>query len=248
MEYQINVHLRFYEELNDFLSNDRQKIRFTYQVAPKTSVKDVVESLGVPHPEIDLILVNGKSVDFLYQVQNDDNISVYPVFEKLDISEIIRLRPAPLRNMRFILDVHLGKLAKHLRLLGFDTDYQNDRTDAEIVMQSLKEHRLILTRDIGLLKHKKITHGHWMRNTDPEKQLDEVLTQFDLYRLCQPFTRCLECNSLLTPVLKENIVAELLPMTSQYYENFMRCSGCGRIYWEGTHYQKLKKFVEKYVK
>lgn len=241
----ICIHLRFYEELNDFLPLEKQKVCFDRLVAAKTSMKDVIESTGVPHAEIDLILVNGKSVDFSYQVREGDYISVYPVFELLDIKDIIHLRPEPLRNPRFILDVHLGKLAKNMRLLGFDAQYNNSYSDETIIQHSQNEKLTVLTRDIGILKNKMITHGYWIRQTDPEKQIIEVLNKFDLYRRCNPFTRCLECNGLLEKVEKSKIVQHLPPLTEKYYENFMRCNLCHRIYWEGTHYNKLKNWVKK---
>src|SRR5512137_327211 len=104
--YQIS--LRFYEELNDFLPPERQKVQFSHTLAGKVSIKDVIESLGVPHTEVDLILVNHSPVDFTYIVQPDDQISVYPTFESFDISTLTPLRPKPLREIRFVLDVHLG--------------------------------------------------------------------------------------------------------------------------------------------
>lgn len=244
-EKKITVHLRFYEELNDFLPLNKRKINFDHAVLPKTSIKDVIESLGVPHTEIDLILVNGNSIHFGYQVQDNDYISVYPVFESLDISDITHLRPTPLRISCFILDVHLGKLARHLRLLGFDVIYDNHYADKEIAMRSQTESRIVLTRDIGLLKNKIITRGYWVRQTDPEKQVIEILTKFDLYRSCHPFTRCIECNGLLEAVEKNSIAHLLLPETEKYYEHFTRCHSCKRLYWEGTHYKKLKSLVDK---
>lgn len=243
----INLILRFYEELNDFLSGEKQKIAFSHTITHSASVKDVIESFGVPHTEIDLILVNGKSVDFNYKIQDGDYISVYPVFESVDIRPIISLRPQPLRKILFILDTHLGKLARHLRLLGFDVVYDNYFTDQTIVQRCLNENRIVLTRDIGLLKNKMITHGYWIRNIEPEKQVEEILKRFDLYRQCHPFTRCIECNGLLQEVAKNEIANHLLPMTYKHYQHFVRCNQCYRIYWEGTHYQKLKKLVNKFL-
>lgn len=243
----INIYLRFYEELNDFLPLKKRKTCFAHKVAPKTAIKDVIESLGVPHTEIDLILVNQKSVDLTYQVHDDDRISVYPVFEALDISELEHIRPKPLRKTRFILDVHLGKLAKYLRLLGFNVVYDNHFSDATIAMQSQSENRIVLTRDIGLLKHKKISHGYWIRNHDPIKQVKEILKRFDLYQQCKPFTRCIECNGLLETANKSDIIENLPPLTSKYYQNFMRCNTCQKIYWQGNHYQKLRNLVNKFI-
>ncbi|CAM2839822.1 Uncharacterized conserved protein [Legionella steigerwaltii] len=240
----ISIQLRFYEELNDFLSPEKRKTQFIHTVAQKTSIKDLIESLGVPHTEIEVILVNGKSVDFSYLVQDKDYISVYPVFETFDVSELIRLRPKPLRKMRFILDVHLGKLAKYLRLLGFDVIYENNLTDEAIIKCSKNEHRIVLTRDIGILKNKTITHGHWMHHTDPEQQVEEVLHQFQLKKQCHPFTRCLSCNGQLKNIEKDKVSADIPKLAQKYYETFMLCESCKKVYWEGSHYNKLKKWVE----
>ena len=243
----LTIQLRFYEELNDLLPQEKRKVCFSHTVAQQTTIKDVVESLGVPHTEIDLILVNGKSVDFNYLIHHQDYISVYPIFESLDISELIRLRAKPLRKPRFILDVHLGKLAKYLRLLGFDAVYANNLSDEIIVLRSKKERRITLTRDVGLLKNKSVTHGHWMRNTDPKKQVEEVLHRFNLAKQCHPFTRCLTCNGLLKKVEKNQIIAQIPPLAQKYYKIFMQCQSCRKIYWAGSHYSKLKNWIEKIV-
>lgn len=244
----ITIYLRFYEELNDFLPDNKQKITFTHQVPVRNSIKDVIEALGIPRTEVDLILVNGNSVNFSYQVQNNDAISVYPTFEGLNIQSVTHLREKPLRNIRFILDVHLGKLARLLRLFGFDCDYQRYRKDQDIISESITKKRVVLTRDIGLLKNKKITHGYWLRNTDPFKQLEEILLRFDLAKECKPFSRCLLCNGLLKPIEKAEVEEQLDPLTRQYYQLFWCCIGCEKLYWQGSHYQKLKELVEKIEK
>ncbi len=171
---------RFYEELNDFLPKEKRKSRFEHKFIDQTSVKDMIESLGVPHVEVDLILVNGSSVNFSYIVKDQDDISVYPVFESFDISDVQHLRAIPLRNPKFILDVHLGTLARYLRILGFDAKYENNYSDDEIVNISLKEKKTILTRDKGILKRNNVTHGYWIRTTTPELQLKEVVDRFHL--------------------------------------------------------------------
>lgn len=244
----IQIQIRFYEELNDFLPPSKHKTSFEHFVAAGTTVKDVSESLGVPHTEIDLILANGNSVDFNYQLKNHDYISVYPTFESLDISPVIRLRPHPLRHPIFILDVHLGKLARRMRVLGLDAAYENNLSDKEIQQRSLDEHRIILTRDVGLLKNKNVTHGYWVRQTDPEKQLLEILHRFDLLNICKPFTRCLNCNGILHIVEKNTIQKKLLPHTKQYFQDFVQCEQCHKLYWKGSHYQKLKKWCDRIIK
>ena len=236
---------RFYEELNDFLPASRKKRSFSYSFDGNLSVKDAIEAIGIPHVEVDMILVNGISVDFSQKLKNEDNVSVYPVFESFDISAVTHLREKPLRNTKFILDVHLGKMAKYLRLLGFDTLYESSYNDNEIISISKAEKRIILTRDRGLLKNNKVTHGCWIRSQHTCEQLKEVISRFDLRAGAKPFTRCLECNSLLNDVKKEEI-SDFLPLrTKKYYDEFKHCPGCKRIYWEGSHYEKMKKHIEE---
>lgn len=238
------ITLRFYEELNDFLPPGRRKVAFAHPLANGGSVKDLIESLGVPHTEVDLILVNGVSVDFGYRVRNGDRISVYPVFEALDISPLVHLRPAPLRVTRFVLDTHLGRLAAYLRLLGFDTLYRNDYDDPALARISVDEHRILLTRDHRLLMHKQITHGYYIRARQPHAQLLEILARFDLFDARRPFTRCLHCNGLVHPVAKAQIDQHLLPRTRTYYDEFWQCADCGKIYWKGSHYKRMQQMIE----
>ena len=238
---------RFYEELNDFLSAGKKKVSFSYSFTGNPSVKDAIEALGVPHVEVDMIIVNGKPVDFTYKLRNEDQVSVYPVFESFDISTVSPLREKPLRHPAFILDVHLGKLAKHLRLCGLDTLYFKHLTDPEIIKISLKEHRIILTRDKGLLKNRKVTHGYWIRSIKPETQLKEVLFRFDLKTNLHLFSRCLECNGVLTDVPKEEIIDHLLPKTREYYTEFKKCPVCGHIYWAGSHFESMKSYIDSII-
>jgi len=240
----IQVWFRFYEELNDFLPPSRRGISFPSIIKGNPSVKDAIEALGVPHVDVDMIIINGDPVDFTYKLKEGDHVSVYPVFESFDISSVSPLRAKPLRETKFILDVHLGKLAKYLRLCGFDTLYGNRYTDDFIIGISLSDHRIILTRDRGILKNRKVMHGYWIRSAVPEEQLTEVLNRFDLRGSFNPFTRCLECNGLLSDVKKEEIIGRLLPDTKKYFNDFRKCTKCGRIFWEGSHYDKMKIFIE----
>lgn len=232
--------LRFYEELNDFLPVERRKVQFGHTLAGKTSIKDVIESFGVPHTEIDLILVNQQSVDFAYIVQPDDVISVYPVFEAFDITPLVRLRPKPLREVRFVLDVHLGRLAVYLRFLGYDTLYQNNYSDEELARISAEERRFLLTRDRGLLKRRMVTHGYYVRATIPKQQLAEVVQRFQLASQAAMFSRCTVCNSLLVTVEKQQILHRLPPNTQMYYQSFFYCQHCDKVYWEGSHYHNMQ--------
>lgn len=239
---------RFYEELNDFLPSDKRKRTFDYKFNGNPSIKEPIEALGVPHTEVDLILVNGKSVGFGHKLKQGDFVSVYPVFESIDISPIVKLREKPLRNSAFIVDSHLGKLARMLRLIGFDTQYDKDDDDLEIVRKSIQQKQIILTRDRQLLQRKEVTHGYCVRSTDPENQVYEVLERFDLYSQVKAFYRCMMCNGIIHPIDKADIRHRLKPKTEKYFNEFYFCPGCERIYWKGSHYEKLKKKVEKLIK
>lgn len=237
---------RFYAELNDFLSSERRMQCFIYYFDNHPSIKDSIEALGVPHTEVDLILVNGESVDFGYLLQTADYVSVYPVFESFDITPLLRVRPQPLQEIRFILDVHLGKLANYLRMLGFDTLYRNDYDDAELAQISSQEKRILLTRDIGLLKRSVVTHGYFLRETCPRRQLQEILRRFDLaHKTVIPFQRCISCNGLVKLVDKAELWQQLPVDTLSYYETFYGCASCGKIYWKGSHYDKMQAFIEE---
>lgn len=239
------AYFRFYEELNDFLPPGKRKIKFEHKYSGRNSIKDIIESLGVPHTEVDMILVNGSSVNFSYIIKDKDEISVYPVFESFDISDVQHLRAKPLRNPKLILDVHLGTLARYLRVLGFDSKYENDLSDDEIVKISAEEKRTILTRDKGILKRNNVTHGYWIRNEKPEEQLKEVVRRFNLKDAIKEFARCLECNSKLEPIDKEKIIDRLPEKVKERQDKFRYCSSCDKIYWEGTHFEKMKKLIER---
>ena len=238
------VTLRFYEELNDFLPKDKKKKRFVHNFIDRTSVKDLIESLSVPHTEVDLILVNGISVGFEYIINDAEDISVYPVFESLDISDVQHLRPKPLRNPKFVADVHLGRLTRYLRMMGFDVYYKNNLSDDEIVKISSKERRAILTKDRGILKRNEVTHGYWLRSTKVKEQAIEVLKRFDLKNQINEFSRCIECNQSLNPVPKEKIINELPEKVAYSQDEFYRCQSCNKLFWKGTHYQKMLSFIQ----
>ena len=218
MSEQITI--RFYEELNDFLPPDRHKRDFDVEMQKARSVKDLIESIGVPHTEIDLIIVDGESVDLSYQVQSGDHISVYPVFESLDISPLNHCQPEPLRDTGFILDVHLGRLAAYLRMLGFDTLYQNNYDDPELAEISASEHRILLTCDRKLLMRKQITRGYFVRSRLPRQQMLEVLSRFDLFDNQKPFTRCMSCNGKTYAVTNWKLKTGYCPKLENTTMNF----------------------------
>lgn len=236
---------RFYASLNDFLPLARRGRSFVHHFEARTSIKDMIESLGVPHTEVDLLLVNGESVDFDRIVQDGDRISVYPPFTTLDISSLTRVRPEPPPEPRFVLDVHLGKLAAYLRLLGFDALLPDDSDDANLARLAAEEDRILLTRDRGLLKRSSVRYGYCLRSTDSTRQLLEVMRRYRLVNLVQPFTRCLRCNGLLEPVDKASISDRLPPATNANYNEFRHCQSCGQIYWKGSHYARLEALIRR---
>ena len=239
------IEIRFYAELNDFLQPERRQRAFRYTFHGTPSVKDTIEAIGVPHTEVDVILVDDRSVGFKHLLQGGERITVYPVFERYDVSPIQRLRPEPLRVTRFIADVHLGSLARNLRLLGFDTIWERDLADETIVEIARDEQRIILTRDKGILKNGRVTHGYWLRSTDPLRQLDEVIRAIDLGRDIEPYTRCMECNGELQSA-ERSAVAHAVPLqVFLIYRDFMQCRRCHRVYWQGSHLRRLDKIIER---
>jgi uncharacterized protein with PIN domain len=239
------VTFRFYAELNDFFPSGKRKRAIAYDFHGSPAVKDAIEALGVPHTEVDVVLVNGHSVNFAYRLRPGDRVAVYPVFESLDISPLVRLRESPLRRTAFIADVHLRKLARLLRLLGFDTAHSNDYPDAEIVAIASNEGRIILTRDRQLLKHSAVTHGYWIRSGHPLEQAREVVHRFDLTAQAQPFRRCLSCNGLLKPVDKKEVLSRIPPKTALWQDEYFICQACDKLFWRGTHFSKLQETVER---
>lgn len=226
---------RFYEELGDFLPPERRKRSFMHAFDGTPAVKDRIEALGVPHTEVDLILVDGEPVGFQHRLRGGERVAVYPMFECFDLGAATRLRPAPLREPRFVLDVHLGRLASYLRLLGFDTLYRNDYGDEELLAISQTQRRILLSRDTGLLKRAALTHGAFLHATDPRRQLREVCDRFQLDALIAPFTRCARCNGMV-----EALATEAISGDGNGYR-LSRCKECGQIYWPGSHLTRLRQ-------
>jgi uncharacterized protein with PIN domain len=238
-----DVCFRFYGRLNDFLPAARRGSRFTYRLRHLPSVKDAIESLGVPHPEVDVILVNGSPEDFACRLRDGDDVSVYPAFRSIDMSGLRRAGIDPPSVIRFAVDVHLGKLASLLRLAGFDAVVMPD--DSDVAAMASRDARIALTRDVNLLKRRVLRHGYWVRSTDPEWQLTEVLERFDLVSRMEPFARCLRCNVPVVAVDAEAVAARLLPRTRAAFWQFHRCAECDRIYWQGSHYDRLCQLLER---
>lgn len=240
----VTATFRFYEELNDFLLPDRRKREFVSPCARAATTKHMIEALGVPHTEVELILVNGESVGFDRLLKEGDRVAVYPRFEAMDVTPLLRVREYPLREPRFIADAHLGGLAHMLRMMGFDTLYSNHFHDDEIVARAEMEGRIVLSRDRELLKRRNVTHGCYLHAQKAEQQLREIVERLDLARSAKPFTLCLHCNAPLRPVDKAVVLDRLPPRVKENYERFSTCDVCGRVYWEGSHWRNMRRVLD----
>lgn len=241
----LRVTVRCYAELNDFLPRARRQRAFEVECSPGGSVKDLLEGLGVPHTQIDLLLVNREAVTFDHPVAAGDRVTAYPVFEAFDVAGLTRVRPAPLREVRFVLDGHLGRLAAFLRLAGFDTLCPPGASDSDLVQLASGEHRVLLTRDQALLKRRVLTHGSYVHATGPAEQFREVVERFQLARLAHPFRRCMRCNALLREASDEAVAAQVPSRSRACFHRFLECPGCRRVYWEGSHYARLRRLLDE---
>ena len=237
------VRLKFHEDLRFFLKSKANSEVIERVLAEKASVKDVIESCGVPHPEVDLILVNGKPIDFYHLIVKEADIDLYPVRSQCLLFKEKRLQARSI--VRFVADGHLGTLARNLRLLGFDVVYDRQAQDRQLLSVMEHENRALLTRDRRLLMHAIVRHGYCPRSQDADDQTIEVIHRFDLFDSITPFTRCLRCNAPLQKVPKADVIEKLEPLTKIYYQEFRRCTGCGQIYWAGSHFSKLQRRLEK---
>jgi uncharacterized protein len=239
----VTATFRFYEELNAFLPPQRRKQEFVSPCAREATTKHMIEALGVPHTEVELILVNGESVGFDHILRDGDRVAVYPTCEAFDISPLLRVRPYPLRHLRFVADAHMGGLARLLRMAGFNTLYDNNFHDDEIARLSIEEERTILTRDRELLKRRGITHGCYLHALKPAEQFREIVGRLDLARSVRPFSLCLNCNLPLHPVAKEDVQARVPAGVFERYAHFITCDQCQGVFWEGSHWQRMQALL-----
>jgi uncharacterized protein with PIN domain/sulfur carrier protein ThiS len=241
----VTVLLRCYAELNDYLSPGERQCDREIPLPGPTTLGALLDRVGIPAAAIEVALVDGESRGLDHLLRGGERVSLYPVFEALDPTPMLRLRQAPLRRVRFVADAHLGRLARYLRLLGFDTVYENDLGDPELAAIAEREGRILLSRDRALLAGAALSHGLWVPSTRPREQVAQVVERLDLYRLLRPFTRCTICNGLLAAVDKAEIAAEVPERVHRVFDAFWRCQGCGRLYWQGSHYQRLRGLVEQ---
>jgi uncharacterized protein with PIN domain len=233
---------KFQGDLPFFLGSKTRRETVERTLREKTSVKDVIESCGVPHPEVDLILVDGQPVDFRHTLRAEADVDVYPVGLSCTHFEKHRLQVPSIK--RFIVDGHLGTLTRNLRLLGFDIAYDPQAQDRQLLSVMETERRALLTRDRRLLMHAVVQTGYCPRSQNAHEQTIEVIRRFDLFDSIAPFTRCLRCNAPLQKVAKSDVIEKLEPLTKIYYEQFRRCTGCDQIYWAGSHFSKLQTRLE----
>jgi uncharacterized protein with PIN domain len=226
----------FHGKLNDFLLRDQKERQVIVDFEGRQSIKHLAESLGVPHPEIGQIQVNGRDAALGNITQDGDRVEIFPIKNGCPIEP------------RFLLDCHLGRLTAHLRMLGFDSLYQNDYEDSNMAEIVQREDRILLTRDRRLLMRKVISHGYCLRSLNSLEQLTEVIHRFELMGKIQPFHRCLRCNHPLEAVDKDAILDRLQPLTNQYFDAFHICPACGQIYWKGSHYEQMQNLIEQIKK
>jgi uncharacterized protein with PIN domain len=238
------VRVRFHGCLNDFVRRRDRQRPLVAAIAHTPSVKDLIESLGVPHPEVDVITVDGRSVDFGYLVRGDNQIEVFPPGAAPALSPLLHLWPALQSVARFVLDTHLGRLAGYLRMLGFDTLYRNDYRDEELAALSSGEDRILLTRDRGLLKRGIVVRGYYVRETNPRQQVVEIIERYRLKRQIEPFRRCIRCNGILQLAPKADVYERLPPKTRHEFDEFRVCDACGSVYWKGSHYVPMRAFID----
>jgi hypothetical protein len=239
------VLLRCYAELNDYLAPAERQRDQEVPLAGSMTLGALLARVGIPAAAVEIALIDGESRGLEHPLRGGERVSLYPVFEALDPTPLLLLREAPLRRVRFVADAHLGRLARYLRLLGFDTRYENDLGDAKLAAIARREGRILLSRDRALLAGPALTHGLWVPSTRPREQVAQVVERLDLYRLLRPFTRCTVCNGLLAAVDRAEVAAELPERVRRAFDAFWRCQGCGRLYWQGSHYQRLRALVEQ---
>jgi len=239
----MNAKVRFHGRLNFFISKKKREQWLPYTFKDKVTIKDALESLGPPHPEFELVTMNGRGVTWTDFVEDGAEIEGYAE-RSPDFSDASLLYPPYQGRMRFILDTHLGRLAAYLRMMGYDTLYENDFPDDVIAQIANDEQRIVLTRDIGVLKRSLVTYGYYVRETNPEKRLHELNERYSLKADMKPFTLCMVCNHPIHPVAKEDIIDKIPPDSAQYYDQFHQCESCARIFWRGSHHERMQGLID----
>jgi uncharacterized protein with PIN domain len=228
----------FHGALKDFRPSQERELPAVLSFQPGQTCKHLIESLGAPHTEVQQVLVNGVEVDLSYQVGDGDRVEVHPAAKG-------QLWEKDASRLRFVLDNHLGKLAVYLRMLGFDALYRNNYDDEALAEICEQQERILLTRDRRLLMRSQVQRGYWLHSKTPRLQVLEVAQRYGLLPHIRPFYRCMGCNTPLQPVEKEAVLHRLEPLTRRYFDEFRICPGCDRVYWKGSHYQRMSRFLEE---
>lgn len=240
----VSATFRFYDGLNDFLPRRRRGRDITAACARDATTKHMIEALGVPHTEVELMLVNGESGGFDHILREADRVSVYPAFGTLDVQPLQRLRTWPARRLHFVADAHLGGLARLLRMAGYDTLYDNGFHDDEIERIAREEGRVLLTRDRELLKRRTVELGCYVHAIDPPGQLRELFSRLRLGGRVRAFSLCLHCNQPLRAAAIEEVLERLPPRVAATRDEFTTCDACGRVYWKGSHYERMRSLFD----
>ena len=217
-----------------------------YPLSRRASIKDIIESLGLPHTEVSKIVLNGQEQTFEKIAGDGDHFEIHPLTSAMLPTMATTLRPIPLATCLFLVDINVGRLARLLRMTGIDAEaVAAESTDSATVQRAIEEKRILVTRNRNILRHRRLTFGRLVRSENPEHQLREIINLYQLQNRLMPFSRCIACNGLLTKVAKETIIDRLLPLTNKYYTRFNQCTDCGKIYWHGSHHKRMTDKIDR---
>ncbi len=240
----VPVKIVFHGDLFLFLGRDQRKnSHIETPLDRRTSIKDFLEALGIPHSEIYRLTVGEREKDFNYIVEDGDLIEVFPFPSPVNPMLETLLR-SPVTCTSFAVDANVSKLARYLRMAGFDAFCDLQMADKELAERAVREERILLTRDRALLKRKIVVHGRLIRSVKPADQLREIVSLYGLRNRIKPFSRCMDCNEILRQADKESIAGRLEPLTRKYFAHFSICPACERIFWPGSHRDNMLSYLK----
>ena len=239
----MKIFIQFERQFDFFLTKNRQGRRFEHFLNRRASVKDIIESLGVPHTEVGHLNFNDHEIDFTYIPLLQGVLDVHAISPPFTVLSPSALRPGPFGSIKFIADVNVIRLGRFLILLGFDVSYSSSYSDQEIADIAEIQSRIVLTRDTDLLKRRKIIFAKRIRADLPYDQLCETISFFGLEKLISFFSRCTACNIKLVTIAKKEVMHLLEPKTKRYFHTFFQCPQCKNVFWRGSHYDNIKKKI-----
>lgn len=242
----LNITLIFHGDLIPLLRK-KQTNPIIYPLTRRASIKDIIESCGVPHTEIGGIALGKLDIDFDYIPDADCIIDIFSVTTATMHSPAGELLRPPPGKLHFMVDVNVAKLVPLLRMSGVSADLlpvKYIREAARVASLVNQKQCILLTRNRDLLKIREFVHGRLLRSQQPIVQLREVIMSYGLQTKLHPFSRCMACNGWLEKVDKSEIEHRLLPLTRQYYDHFKQCTSCEKIYWQGSHHERMVKIIE----